>query len=144
MVKNKKGWIKIVEAFFSIVLLMSVMFLIIQSNNLRTSKEDTSDPAMFEILKVIEANQTFREEILTETNFLIDSGNESFAPFLKQYMQENNPPSLECYLRICSLDMNCLLERISSGEIYSREVLITSTKEIYSPRKLKIFCIKNE
>jgi len=64
--KNKRGWIKIVEAFVAVLLIAGVVLIIIDKEYLK--KEDISSEVYdteLKILKEIQLNNTLRENILT-------------------------------------------------------------------------------
>lgn len=125
MIKNKKGWIKIVEAFIAIILIASIL-LTIYAKPQRISNE--------EILKIEDSllNEISQNEILRRD--VMNSSNESIASFI----QSRIPGNLNFIVKICSVDDVCGLD-LYRKEVYSRERIISSSLQEYEPKKLKIF-----
>ena len=62
---NKKGWIRIIEAFVAILLVAGVVLVVVGRGNFQ--REDISQifhDAEFSILREIQLNDTLRNEIL--------------------------------------------------------------------------------
>lgn len=141
--KNKKGWIKVVEAFIAIMMLLAIVFVIINNNDLRTEDKYHMENRAAEILRSIQFNDSLRAMILSETNFSRDSIDPGFPLDIAKYANNSLAGTL-CYLRICNSTSLCDTTREFDDEIYAKEILITSDLTEYNPRKLKIFCAKNE
>jgi len=137
--KNKKGWIKIIEAFISILFLIGVVAIIIQSDNFSSKERPTLEKKQVEILNSIELNETLRIEVLNSTNYTINSNDPAFSTKLKNYIDTIYFDSAECFLMVCSTNGSCDTT-IEKDEMYTKSVLITSTITEYNPKKLKIFC----
>ena len=147
MRKNKKGWIKIVEAFISILIIISVV-LIVYNRGYTGTKDLSSQvyPIERTILKEIELSPDFRDKILAvpadrlpiewenfnSTNNLVD---------LKTKITSKIPNNLECSAKICELSGNiCDLKIYIEKDVYAQAVPIAADTNTYSPRQLKIFC----
>ena len=138
--KNKKGWIKIAEAFIAVLLVTGVAIIVVGGG---IRGEDISkkvyDIEIF-ILRDIRLNNTLRSEILG-TSGTIDWNNFSEqAPKIKDKIESKRPGWLECEGKICSPESLCLLEEESKKSVYVHSVLITSTLDTLNPRQLKLFC----
>lgn len=136
---NKKGFIKVIEAFISVLFLLGIVLLIIQTNDIRQSDKGYVENRQTEILRQIQMNNSLREKIILETDFSLNSSDERFIDELKPYVDKTITNS-NCYLKICPVNDFCFFE--SEKELYAKEILISSSLDIYSPRKLKIFCEK--
>jgi hypothetical protein len=141
MVKNKKGWIKVVEAVIAIVALIGILTIIIEAQRAGVQTNSIYEEKSLEILKGVQINDTLRNEVILENTLPIDSNNASFPPLLKSYLNEVNLKTANCTMMICSVNETCVVTA-SQQEIYSKDVIITATKDYYNPKRLKIFCLK--
>ena len=135
---NKKGFIRILEAVFAIMLIMGAV-LIIVSNNLQTSdiSEEVYEKQRY-ILDIISNNETMRNEIiipdgdltsleqLTETN-----------DFIKKTM----PSSWKYSGCVISVERICSPDVPDDKELYVSETIISSslTEEYSVAKKLRLF-----
>ena len=137
MISNKRGWIRIVEAFIAILLISGVLLYVINQGYI--GKRDISEQvyeAQLAVLREIELNSTLRSQILTDDNYLVPE------EVIKK-INNRMPDYLECTSRVCTLKDLC---PISPGQapverdIYAQAVAIAAEGEAYGPRKLKMFC----
>ena len=136
--KNKKGWIKIVEAFLAILLLMGILLVIVSSDgNLQFEKEKIINQKQIDFLNNIQVNNSFREDILGLNELPVNSNDTGFPEDLKNYFLEEFE---NCFMNICLPEEECILDFENEGEIYSEEILINSYENIYLPKKVKIIC----
>lgn len=165
--KNKRGWMKIVEAFISILLITGVVLIIVNKGYL--NKTDISK-RVFEIesstLKEIERDDDLRKEILNADNDSISDNDVELESHLNDILEVGNSPKfpsiiwnkinekillkysfLECYAKICELNKICALTKYpvkSKGkEIFSQSIAITthsSSSGDINPKQLKLFC----
>ena len=143
MMKNKRGWIKIVEAFIAILLLTGIVLFVInrQSDDVQQVYSLIQD-AQTSILRNAQLNNTVRTEILS-TNGQVDWGSFSTqAPNTMAEIQSNTPNYLSCQAKICDVGGPCVFFGTSpAGEsIYVDSVMISSTSNTFKPRMLKLFC----
>lgn len=138
IIRNKKGWIKVLEAFISIVLLLGLLFVIVNTQERKNSDEIH----MIKIERIIEdirINETLRNEIIIQSNLPIHSNQSGFSQTLKNFIESKNYDG--CSMGICESNDSCdLLENIK-GEVFTKESFFVGNDEMFSPRKLKIFCI---
>jgi len=141
---NKKGWIEIVEAFVSILLVVGVLLFVIGRGYI--GKEDISDEVYkieVAILREIENNDTMREDILEAEPIPVKWEEGNFPISVKNKIIERTPTYLNCSARICDINDLCSLEEEKEGDIYAQPVIISVTLEqtpLY--RKLNLFCWK--
>ena len=147
MISGKKGWIRIVEAFVAILLIMGVVLILLNKGYI--GKKDISEKVYeFEIsgLRAVELNDILREELLSVDNALIplESDNQRFPPGIKSTISEKIPENFECKLKICPPERICSLNVYLEEDIYAQAVVIASTHTetltTYNPKQLKIFC----
>ncbi|MCA9487517.1 MAG: hypothetical protein KC516_00995 [Nanoarchaeota archaeon] len=147
MIKNKKGWIKILEAFIAILLLIVVISSIVISNN---SNDNSLEKQVHEIessiLKEIQVNETLRSKVLSQSE-IVKSGEENFPEILQMHLNNSAPPSLNCSGKICGFSDDCTLTEEElpqvNKDIYVKSTLISADHDIYSPKNVVIFCWRN-
>lgn len=137
MVKNKKGWIKIAEAFLAILLLTSILLVMMRSSEVEDEKSKIINKNQVDFLLSLQINNTFREDILSLNELPINSNESGFPGNLKNYLNEEFS---NCLLNICPIEENCQVENDISEEIYSKEILMNSYEDIYAPRKVRMIC----
>jgi hypothetical protein len=136
--KNKKGWIEVIEVFISI-LLMSTLLLTIVEKNSTLNKRDFSDIIYYKqlsILREIETNQTFRDEILNIGDSNLPVNWENIPENVKNKIIQRTPSGLNCVAQICK-DFCELFEEVNQKDIYSQSIKIFS---IDTSRDLYLFC----
>jgi hypothetical protein len=140
--KNKRGWIEILEAFFAIMLV--AVFLIIVLNNSNKDEENFAYEVyqiQISILREIQINDTFREDIaLAEEPLPIEWDDARFPESIKNKIIERTPNYLECIGKICDTTGECNPPEIQKKDIYANFVTITTTlgEEVF--RKINLFC----
>ena len=138
--KNKRGWIKIVEAFISILLVTGVVLIFINQGYI--GKKDISSKVYsveLSILREIELNNSLRADILN-ADLPVEWDHASFPLEVKNKISARTPNYLTCEAKLCKMDDVCILEKDFDKDIYSQSASIVSNLEIYSPRQLKLFC----
>lgn len=138
IIENKKGWIKVLEAFMAIVMLLGFVLLMLGQMNSNTNKTSLTEKNNIKILRGVETNLTLRNAVLLSE--VPKTSNETgFPTELKNYVGKNSLSGEECLLSVCAPESNCEMSDITK-QVYSSEILIFSNSTYYSPRKLKIFC----
>ncbi|MCK9596065.1 hypothetical protein M0R19_02695 [Candidatus Pacearchaeota archaeon] len=142
IIKNRSGWIEIVEAFVSILLVVGVLLFVIGKGYI--GKKDISDEVYkieVAILREIETNDTMRQDILNANPVPVKWEENNFPKSVYNKVIERTPNYLNCSARICNIDDLCSLEEEKEGDIYAQPVIISTTLEqepLY--RKLNLFC----
>jgi len=138
--KNKRAWIRIVEALVAILLIAGFLTLLINSQEEGT-KDISSKVYLTEnaILREVQLNDTYRTYILgiDENSVEFDGFNEN----LKEHINNRIPNYLNCTVKICdfSFDPACNIDSLKK-DVYVRSVMITTDSTTYNPKLLKIFC----
>ncbi len=135
--KNNKGWIRIVEAFIAVLLVIGAAIIVVGGGIQIEGISEKVYDVEISILREIQLNNTLRSEIL-ETSGTIEW--DDFPSETKNKIQNRIVSWLECVTKICPPESVCLLEGESEKSIYAQSVLITSTLDIFNPRQLKLFC----
>jgi hypothetical protein len=140
--KNKRGWIEILEAFFAIMLV--AVFLIIVLNNSNKEGDDFAYEVyqiQISILREIQINDTMREDIASaEEPLPIEWDDSRFPESVKNKILERTPNYLECVGKICNTIGECNPPEIKGKDVYANFVTITTTlgEEVF--RKINLFC----
>ena len=127
MVKNKKAWLRIVEAVMAVVIILSVVIVLYGKNIEKPEKSDFIYSQQEIILTEISENPELRNAVITGNTLLIES-----------FVNQRKPSGFNYSLRICSLDDVCGFNEYKK-EIFSSERIISSTLQDYAPKKLKLF-----
>lgn len=141
--KNKKGWIEIIEAFVAVMLIAGVMLIVLNKGFM--GKKDMSEEVYkieLSILREIQTNDSLRTEILDAAAPLpIDWLDSRFPSGVKDKIIARTPNYLECIGKICEMTEKCSLEEKKDKDIYSQPVTITSTIQGgLGYRQLNLFC----
>lgn len=145
---NNRGWIRIVEAFFSILLIAGVLLIVLDNGSI--TGEDISSKVydlQLSVLREIELDNSLREAILCTTTCGdpvpeggIEESSSQFPTLVKNRIIDRMPNSLTCKSKICELEVICELNTYIDKDVYAQSVAITATIETYDPRQLKMFC----
>lgn len=146
IMKNKRGWIEIVEAFFSILLIVAVVLIILNRNASNTDVSGQIYNVQISILREIETNTTLREEISTAASsdpinpLPVNWTDTGFPIDLKNKVTDRTPSYLISVAKICDLNGECSLGQNIGKNVYSQTVIISATLQqgiVY--RKLNLF-----
>ena len=135
--KNKKGWIRIAEAFIAVLLVIGIAIIVVGGGIQIEGISEKVYDIEISILREIQLNNTLRGEIL------LTSGTINWTDLPSQTKSKiisKTPNWLECVAQICFPESPCLLGGESEKSIYAQSVLITSTLDTFNPRQLKLFC----
>lgn len=154
MLKNKRAWIRIVEAFVAIMLIVGALLIVINNDSFNKS-ETSSDIYGTEllVLREIELNDNLRADILNANRTKIDPNSD---PLPIEWKEFNNPaiglknvsetilnriPSyLNCEAKLCEPDKICAFGKNLEKNVYAKSIIISATLTQYNPRQLKLFC----
>ncbi len=144
--RNKKGWIRIVEAFVSILLIAGVLLIVIGEKHIINPNPDSDiHDSQLIALRDIQMNTTLREKVLGASP-PVESDKGGFPEEVKDRIDYLIPDSLECKSKICEIDLACGLDSQVEENIYVQSVIITVAKdqtEPMNPKQLKLFCWTN-
>jgi hypothetical protein len=141
--KNKRGWIRLVEAFLSVLLIAMVLVIIINNQNIKTNDAPTS-VYNYEIymIKSVELNDSLRNDIvlMSDSNLPSNWENSTFPINVKNKITNLTLSSLFCEAQICQTNSSCDFWQEIKSDIYTQRVFISSSYQNYNPRQLKLFC----
>jgi len=126
---NKKAWIRIVEAFIAILLVMgAILFIFVGQDQIPDISEDVHE-RQSQILDVIVKNETLRNDIIHEYKGRVDG-----------ILENMIPASWDFETKICDVDDLCNLDITPNDrDVYVAERLVTSSLTEYSPKKIRFF-----
>ncbi len=128
---NKKAWMKVVEVFLSILLLIGVLsVLLINQGVQEKSKSEEIYKQESWALKEIQLNNSLRADVL----------NGEVTSNLNDTINKTMPDYLNCTIKICNLYNECNLDQEIKKEIYVKSILIFANNTNYNPKELKLFC----
>ena len=144
---NKKGWVKIVEAFVGILIITGVLLVVLEDEYVLTNgvSKDIYDSQLL-ILRDIQVDDTMREDILG-VDFStypsgVESGDTGFPPGVELEITDLTPSYLDCEAKICEIG-ECSMTGLGNKNIYAQSVIITVVGDqagAMVPRQLKLFC----
>jgi hypothetical protein len=142
MLKGKRGWVRIVEAFVAVLLIAGVLLIVIDKGYLKRDFSEEVYRQQGEVLREIQLDESLREDILkiseTEVNESVSLND--FPINVKNKIQLLTNSSLDCDAKVCRMDVICALDSYPEKDVYSRSVAITANSDLYAPRQLKLFC----
>jgi len=141
--KNKRGWIRIVEAFVAVLLITGVLLVVMNKGYIgRTDISEKVYDAELSILREIELDDGLREKVMDIDLVLLplEEGDAEFPPEITLKVMERTPDYLDCSVKICKINDVCGLNEYLEEDVYAQKVIITATLEKYNPRQLKLFC----
>lgn len=144
--KNKRGWVRLLEAFIAIVLLTSVLLVVSNINSSpRNELQEKTSIIQTSIIRDIQLNEGLRTAILS-VNVANPVEWEDFETSglseVKDRIEELAPKDMECSAQICEINSPCSLQGVSKKEVYAKSGIISADLNTYSPRQIKIFCLK--
>ena len=125
--RNKKAWLRIIEAFIAILIVASVLLITI-TNAPKPDRTEEIHKMQRSVLEQVASNDALREEIIKNdaTNTL---------SFINSIVDQK----WEVRIEICEISDICKMDDYVEKDVYVDEILISSTLELYAPKKLKLF-----
>jgi len=133
IMRNKRGWIRVVEAFIAITMIFAALLIIISRQSQQEDYTEEIIKLQSSIINQISQNDILRSEILGNNI----SGTEKYI--ISAIPRNINFSVNICpYLYVCPINYSYTLNR----DIYSEEVLIAANLTYFNEtnaKKLKIF-----
>ncbi len=127
--KNKKAWLRIVEAFLAIlIVLAAVLTTMSRTKPVNFVNEEEVYAKQRQILDVIVKNDSLRENVIQNN-----------TQEIKDFISGVIPKNWNFAISICELNDVCYAETPNDRDIYSTEAMVSSTLIEYNPRKIKFF-----
>jgi len=146
--KDKHGWIEIVEAFVAVLLVAGVLLIILNRGYFQRS--DISDQVynvQVSIIREIQTNDSLRQEIANAPGLPVEWEEPEFPSDVREKIITRTPNYLKCVGKICELnpDIPCSLsggslEESAGKDVYSESGVISAIlgQQVY--RQLNLFC----
>jgi len=128
MIRGKRAWLKIVEAFLACMIIAAAILIILERQTSPPSIDENVYERQTQILDFISKNESLREKII------LNDSDEVNAIISKMI-----PGNWNFTTNICNLEDICSANVPKDREVYSTEILVTSTLTKYSPKKLRFF-----
>ena len=132
---NKKAWVRVVEAFFAIMLIAGVIIFI--ANHYRSVPDISVNIYSFEegVLNEVKLNSTLRSEVFRNNDL-------SVLPALEFYLNKKTLEKgyLNCTFVICNSQVSCKLNQNVEKELFAKSIVLSAEGENTSPRTLYLFC----
>lgn len=142
--KRRRGWIRIVEAFSTILIITGFLLIVINNTLLTTQSSEQIYDREYSILREIQLSSSLRTDILG-VGIPIDSGEANFPADVKTKIEAKKTAALSCEAKICNTEGLCILNPTelivpTDKDIYGKAAYISANSIDYLPRQLKIFC----
>ena len=126
---NKKGWLRILEVFLSILIIMGAILIVMSRTVPETHIGDDVYEKQRVILDIVSKNESLRKEIIVGDTDGVNN-----------FIYKMIPGTWDFATNACNLDEICSNPRpIYDKEVYVTEVVISSNLSYYSPKKLRFF-----
>ena len=128
--KNKKGWIRIVEAVIAIFLLLGVLLVIYSQHQVKEDSFDYVYSLQKKMLDEIAVDSDLRQKVLV--------GDEDS---LRDFARVSFPHNFEVHVKICNLDESCKPALPEDKEVFVEERIISAELGMteFLPKKVRIF-----
>ena len=142
---NKRGWIRIIEAFLAILLVLGILLVILTGSFV--GKEDLSSEvhrSQLAVLRDIQVDNYLRDDILAAV-IPVDSAWVESPLSVQNRIEQRILKYLECETKICALNAECNSEGLTLPDeknIYVQSVAIASA--VSDSKQLKLFCWRKE
>lgn len=135
IMREKRAWIRIVEAFIAIILITSILIFLYSRTIEKPRRAEEIYKLQKTILDEIAADQGLRQAVL--------DGKPEDIKDIKDFVRERVRSGFTFEIKICEVEDICVLDEYRE-EVFSSEGIISATLEKYEPKKLKIFMWKGE
>ncbi|VVB78083.1 Uncharacterised protein [uncultured archaeon] len=127
--KNKKGWMRIIEAFIAVLIITGgVLVVLSKQNNLNSNSSEKIYEKQRYILDIVTNNESLRKAVIeNQPNVVSDA------------ILQMLPANFDFTIKICEISDICNTDTPHDREVYTSEVIVTSTIQQYQPRKLRFF-----
>lgn len=128
---NKKGWLRIVEAFIAIMLIMAVLLVVIQRQRVAMNSNEEIQVKQRDIINMIVRDDSLRSEILSWK-----------ATQTSEKVKYLVPAGYNYSIELCNYTEFCALNFTVPTTVYSDETIIVSNLTHYVPNeavKIKLF-----
>ena len=135
--RNRKGWLHILEASISMMIILTFVVL---SYSWSIEKTDPGESILVKEKVILESARGFpflREAIINKPETTCRKGGELYN-FTKERVQ-GMMPGMGFTCRVCEPDSACGMPVYRTTPIYSEQIIISCTLTKFSPKKVRLF-----
>ena len=128
---NRKGWVRVVEAFFAVLIVLGAVLVVMQKQIETVDISDVVYEKERALLTIIANNDSMRNEILINNTDSIDV-----------FVRSNLPNNWDFVTNVCNIDMTCNRNTPDDRNVYVSETFITSNLTDFpggKSKKLRLF-----
>jgi hypothetical protein len=131
LLMSKRSWMRIVEAFIAVILIMTIMVIVIQRQNIGNNSLEEIQIKQKNILNLVSRDEVLRGELLSWK-----------AELTNEKIKYLVPQGYNYSIELCKYDSICSLNFTVKTDVFSDETLIVANLTHYMPDeavKLKLF-----
>lgn len=126
---NKKAWLRILEAFLAVIIVLSAILIIMVKQTPKTDISGEVYETQRKVLDIISKNDSLRDNILIQDNTKINN-----------LIFDLIPKNWNYSTSICNISLICPNPfQVHETDVYTTEIIVTSNLTKYSPKKLRFF-----
>lgn len=145
MRSNKRGLVRIIEAFIAVLLVAGVLLFVVSKNNdISGAREEKIEDLQRSVLQEIARNDQFRAKILALNDEMEITSTQpaeltDIWTQIRDRIDKGSSGSLDFRVKVCKLENICALNNYPETDVYSKSIAITSNITDYSPKQLKLW-----
>ena len=139
MIKGKKGYIRIVEAFIAIILIASVLVFMYVNNVQKPNSEDAIHKLERAILEEISSNASLRNAVLNGDYKSSDQGAINNRTLINNTIKKYINNEFNFDFKICGINEACGIDSYVNKEVFSDEISVSSNLKEYKPKIIRLF-----
>ena len=139
MINEKKGYLRIVEAFIAIILIASVLIFLYVNNVQKPNYEESIYKLERAILEEISSNSSLRDAVLNGDYKLTNQGAENNRTLINNAINKYINNEFNFAFKICDLNEVCGAESFVNKEVFSNQISVSSNLDIYDPKIIRLF-----
>lgn len=125
---NKKAWLRIVEAFLAILIVISAVLIIVSKTQTRVDISGDVNYKQRQVLDIVAKDDNLRERVI-----------QGDSEYLNSRISSIIPQNWNFTTKICSIEDICNADTPLDREVYVSQIIITSSVNEYNPKKVKFF-----
>lgn len=139
--KQKKGWIRVIEAIASVLVIAGILLVVLNQQTIIDTEPRQMEELQTSILRELQTTPNLRNAVLEQNFFSVDTIDPGEGSIITNVVDSRTPQRVQCETRICTLDSACEYSEEVEEDIYVETGFFSgSIQEGYSPRKVKLFC----
>ena len=131
-INNKRGIIRILEAFIAILLILGAVVIVFSKFSSKSLEDQNIIETEKLILEQLAGNAQFRDEVIKM------SESSQISPELNNFIANRIPNLYEYEFKVCELQSVCSASSYHEV-VYVHERALSSSIKQYSPKKMKLY-----